>query len=280
MDAEIIVVNDSKNFIPTLPATVRNLILLNNPKSGVASARNLGASHARANLLIFMDDDFIVSNDALTEAIRLDSQFPNQLHLFNWSYPPDLLAEAEKCQFGRYLIFFGFTTLKGWMGASWNEQQEVFELKDGASYFLPIRKKVFDALNGYNEAFPHAGAEDYDFVQRAKKIGLKFFLNKKFTIFHNEKDRLDLQNWLLRKRRNGETLRVAVDEGHHELTLSYPQPKKNLLKVLSKSKVLVFILIRSIPNLKWLDKVYFRMVNILLAIYLFDGYMKKLPGDR
>lgn len=273
LDAEIIVVNDSKTSRPIIPVGFSNITLIDNPKSGVASARNLGALNAKADLIFFMDDDFLVPANAIAQAVELASQDERKIHLFNWVYPPVLNEQLNHFQFGRYLTECGFTTLKGWLGDEWRDDV-VFELKDGASYFLPIKKSVFTEIGGYNETFPHAGAEDYDFVQRAKEKGVRFYVDKRYTLFHNERDRIDLKNWLRRKERNGETVRLAFQIGHKKVAIHYSMLKRFILKFLNLFRWVFFAVLKLIPNNSLLDPLYFKLTNILLAIYIYRGYMK------
>lgn len=275
LDAEVIVINDSKTSSPNIPSVWNNVILVHNPKSGVASARNLGASMSQAEILLFMDDDFIIPPDSIVRALKVAAHDSLKIHLFNWIYPPTLHQSLTQFQFGRYLVAHGFTSVQGWLGEEWRDDV-VFELKDGASYFLPIRKSIFTAVGGYNENFPHAGAEDYDFVQRAKDKGVRFYLDKSCTLYHNESDRIELKNWLRRKERNGETLQMAVSFGHKELALNYSIHKRIFMGVLSKAKPILFWFLKFIPNVKKFDKLYFSITSLLLSTYLFDGYSKKI----
>jgi len=278
LDAEVIVINDSKTSSPNIPSVWNNVILVHNPKSGVASARNLGASMSQAEILLFMDDDFIIPPDSIVRALNVATHDSLKIHLFNWIYPPALQQHLNQFQFGRYLIAQGFTSVQGWLGKGWREDM-VFELKDGASYFLPIRKSIFTAIGGYNENFPHAGAEDYDFIQRAKEKGVQFYLDKSCTLYHNERDRLELRNWLMRKERNGVTLQIAVSFGHEELALNYSIYKKIIMATLSKAKPILFWFLKLIPNARMFDRLYFSLTSLLLSIYLFIGYSKKISGQ-
>src|SRR5687768_17265350 len=64
IDAEIIIVNDSKTSIVEVEALYRDKVAVyNNPKSGVASARNYGAARASAGLPLFLDDDMLISQE-------------------------------------------------------------------------------------------------------------------------------------------------------------------------------------------------------------------------
>lgn len=278
LEAEVIIINDSKTSSPNILSVYHNVRLVHNPKGGVASARNLGASLSQAEFLLFMDDDFIIPPDSIARALNIATKDSLKIHLFNWIYPPTLQQHLTQFQFGRYLIAHGFTSVQGWLGKEWREDA-VFELKDGASYFLPIRKSIYTEIGGYNENFPHAGAEDYDFIQRAKEKCVQFYLDKSCTLYHNEKDRLELKNWLMRKERNGETLHIAVSFGHEELALNYTRKKKIIMATLLRAKPILFWFLKLIPNARIFDKLYFSITSLLLSTYLFKGYSKKISGQ-
>lgn len=275
MDAEIIVINDSRTSKPYISPNIQNVKLIDNPKSGVASARNLGALHAKSDLILFMDDDFLIPKECIIRLVEIALLHPKKIHLFNWVYPSTLYNQLPHLQFGRYLIQNGYTSVQGWLGNEWSEE-EVFELKDGASYFLPIRKSLFNEIGGYNENFPHAGAEDYDFVQRAKEKGVRFFLDKSYLLFHNENDRVDLQSWLKRKERNAETIKLAIQLGHKELLHHYGLMKRFIFKVIYHSKTVFFTCLKLIPNASIFDPLYFRLINILLAAHICKGLQNKV----
>ncbi|MBS1681418.1 MAG: glycosyltransferase [Bacteroidetes bacterium] len=275
LDAEVIVINDSRLSTPTIPTEFTNVRLIQNPKSGVASARNFGASVSQAEYLLFMDDDFLIPPQTISLALEIAKLDSKKIHLFNWVYPPEIELKLSEFQFGRYLVAFGFTSVQGWLGDEWRTE-EVFELNDGASYFLPIKRSIFKEIGGYNENFLHAGAEDFDFVQRAKEKGIKYYLDKRCLLYHNESDRISLTNWLNRKLRTGETLQMAVGLGHERLKIKYSLYRKFLFKRISNSKFILFGILKLIPNVPQFDRVYFKITNLLLSVYLFDGYTKKI----
>lgn len=280
VDAEIIIVNDSKKKAVKLPITSDKIVLLNNPGQGVASARNFGAAHAKSNFFIFLDDDIIISESAIQQIRKDLNLYKNNCYLFNWLYPPELVEKLEQTKFGRYLTKYQFTTLQGWVGAAWKEDEEVFELPNGASYCLPITKENFYRIGGYNESFPHAGAEDYEFSQRAMQTGIKFYLNKKITVYHNEEDRLDMQNWMARKRRNGETIRLAYELGYNELRFRYSPLKKTAYLILSRLKPILYLGFDIVPNHKMFDLISFRFIHLLLGTHLFEGYNRYKPNSK
>lgn len=276
LDVEIIVVNDSTRTTPTIPKSLTNVNLVQNDGRGVASARNRGAAMAKFQNLLFMDDDFLVERKHILSVLESLAKEDSRIVLFNWEYPPALRKTLSTNRFGRYLEHFGFTSLRGWLQSGWREG-DVFELDGGASYFLPIRKEVFLSLGGYDERFTHAGAEDYDFVQRARKAGIRFYLDSTKLILHNERDRFEPTAFLERKKRNGETIAIAARLGYTELAVNYPAGKYFLFKALSSIKPLLIGMVNRLPDYEGIDFIYYRMMNVLLAIYFFEGYTEERP---
>jgi GT2 family glycosyltransferase len=275
MQVEIIIVNDGSSAIP-IPAEWRPVVsvIQNTGKGGVASARNTGARHAVSDLLIFLDDDMLVHEAAIKRIIGLAEKHPDDTININWVYPPELLRQILKTKFGRYLHHYGFTTLKGWNhDQPWNDRG-LFENIGITSQFLAIHKKTFYSVNGYDESFPHAGFEDYDFAKRLKAKGALFFIWPDDTVYHNETDRLDALKWLQRKERGGETRKIAVMRGNAELRLYYAGVKKFILSFLAATRGFWIAVLRALPNVPWLDPLYGRLANVLLAASIFKGYTK------
>ncbi|MDB5227223.1 MAG: b-glycosyltransferase, glycosyltransferase family 2 protein [Bacteroidota bacterium] len=274
IDVEILIINDGDKELLIPVDWMSKIRVIKSPGEGVAAARNLGAKIAASDLLIFMDDDILINEHALKKTIELANQYPDSTININWIYPPELLANIIQTKFGRYLDNHGFTSLKGWNnGQPWNAH-ELFQNIGITSQFLAIHKHVFNSVNGYDETFPHAGFEDYDFAKRLRENGVHFYIWPKDSIFHNETDRHELNPWLQRKRRGGETRKNAVLRGHQELELHYSGIKKMILLFLSFSKDFWICFLNILPNYKWLDGFYGMIVNALLATYIFEGYTK------
>ncbi len=273
--AEIIVVNDSKTEKISLPVGYEHIKGINNPRSGVASARNLGAYNAKAPLLFFMDDDMIVTESNIISLLQTRKQYPDSVINPAWQYPPALISKIRKTQFGRFLIANNITNSKGWYNhPSWKDNS-VFESYGITSQFLLISKSDFEKSGGYDERFPHAGFEDWDIARRLLKMGIKFYINSQTTVYHNEADRIKPRQWLERKRRSGETRQVAVEIGYTEKKLTHGKLKIAIYKVLIICKPVLYLVLRLIPNIHLLDRFYFKIINILLGTYLFEGFIKK-----
>lgn len=275
INAEILVINDSKGNLIDSNVFDGKVTVHNNPKSGVASARNYGASKAKSSSILFLDDDIILNESNINTILKLLSQDPNNCYLLNWEYPLELTDKIKSTQFGRFLIKNNLTSLKGWVkDAKWSENR-IMEIKIGASYCLPISKKTFESINGYNENFPHAGAEDYDFCSRLGNAGIKFLIYPMSTVYHNEEDRVELKKWLKRKERDSETRKIASDMGYDYFKLYFSIYKKILLISMLPFTSIYFILIKLIPNKKWTDSFYGKVIHILSAIYIYKGYSKR-----
>jgi glycosyltransferase involved in cell wall biosynthesis len=282
VNAEIVIVNDSKTNPILVPALYQDKVrVIDNPKSGVASARNLGAQNARADILIFMDDDMWISSENIQASLQLARQFALEPRCFNlnWVYPLELQRYVQSTQFGRYLHHYGFDSLKGWCkGLPWNDT-ELFATPGITSQYLVIRKVDFKKAGGYNEKFPHAGFEDHEFSQRLEKARVQPYIYPNSTMYHNEADRMNLKAWLARKRRGGETRRVAVELGHQELAYEYGLIKGSVYRLTDLLQPVVLSLLIIIPNKVALDPLYFNIINLLLGTALYSGY-QTLPARK
>jgi len=274
---EIIVINDSKTNQVDIPDDWQDTIrVVNNPKQGVASARNLGESLAASGHLLFVDDDMIINRKAVQRAIEFLREHKNGCLNIDWIYPPELSQKLDSYQFGRYLEHFGFTTLRGWIGPDfdWKENTMV-KYTSAASYFLAITKDTFVKVGGYDENFPFAGFEDHDFGTRLYRSGAEIYLDTSVMVWHNEEDRVALDGWMQRKYRGGQTRLVAVNMGHEDLRLDFNNAKGMVYFIISKLEFLFNGTLKMIPNIRFFDPLYFKIVNILLGTNLYKGYTQK-----
>lgn len=277
-DVEIIVINDSKTNEVTIPKQYADRVSCQrNPKSGVASARNLGASLAKNDYLLFMDDDMNISKENMTKTFQFIKDHPKGCLNLNWDYPQDLYQSLKKYQFGRYMLHNQLVSLKGWMGVgedAW-KPDSLYQIKNVASYYLLMPKSTFNDVSGYDENFPFAGFEDHDFAQRLRQIETKLFLDTRTTVYHNEFDRVELDNWLARRVREGVTRKVAVEKlGYADYAINYSTLKKLVYSICSLSKGLFLLLLKAIPNKANYDKMYFSILKILVGTSMYEGYFK------
>lgn len=276
ISAEILVVNDSKTETIALEPQYRDKVkVLDNHGSGVASARNRGARQAQGELLLFLDDDMWISEENLRATLKLHAGMQNCCINFNWVYPPELDQEIKKEQFGRYLHHYGFTSLRGWCRGQFWEDTRLFATDGITSQYLSIKKEDFWRVGGYNEDFPHAGFEDHDLYKRMKTLGIQPYIYPLSMVYHNEADRMSIKAWLARKKRGGETRKVAVEMGYAEVATHYGLKKKAVYTLLKAGKPGLYKLLLLIPNLPQFDPLYFKIVNLLLGTASYEGYHAK-----
>ena len=271
LDAEIIVINDSKQNTPNIPDHPK-VRLFNNPKQGVASARNLGFKQSKGDIILFIDDDILISRISVDHILSMHREKKGICLNVNWEYPPELKKNLHSSQFGRFLLTHQMTSFKGWYGhESWRDNT-IFASTSVASFHLSLARSDFGKTAGYNENFPFAGFEDYDFPLSLKRAGLLFFIDTRITVFHNEKDKLDQSHWLFSQERRSITRRAAVTMGYTELALDYPAKKRILLVTLNKLFGALNFVMKVIPNHSKFDFLYFRLLSIQQAAKIFKGY--------
>ncbi len=272
LQAEIIVVNDSKISTPIIPEGAENIKLINNPKAGVASARNVGVINSNGDLLLFLDNDILISKESVDHIITLHSQHEMACFNLDWRYPLALQSLLLKTSFGRFVQAHSMTSFKGWYDDSSWVDNALFASLSVASFHLSISKKNFELTGGYNEQFPHAGFEDYDFPAKLRKIGLKFFIDSRVSVAHNESDRLNLNNWLNNQERRASSRRVAVNLGYQELHLHYGYGKRFLFSTIIVFYPLLIAILKIWPNYPLFDSLYFKLVSSIQATKIYKGY--------
>jgi GT2 family glycosyltransferase len=260
-------VNDSKVSTPVIPTDAKNIKLINNPKAGVASARNAGAKNSTGDLLLFLDNDIVISKQSIDHVIALHGQYEKACFNVDWRYPLVLQDLLTKNSFGRFVLTHGMTSFKGWYNnPSWQDYA-LFASPSVASFHLSISRKNFDLTGGYDEQFPHAGFEDYDFPTKLKKVGLAFYIDSRVVVDHNESDRLGIDNWLANQERRAITRKVAVNLGYKELELQYGLTKRFLLSGINLFYPLLQTFLKICPN------------HIFLILYILNGFPVFRPPE-
>lgn len=272
---EIIVVNDGEDVINLQSFDYPRIRVVKNRGKGVASARNTGATLSTGDILLFLDDDIWISEEAIEKIIEFHQHHEHAALNLNWVYPPDVQMNLHETLFGRYLEKFFFTTLKGWSKdlSEWNDHQ-LFQTSGVTSQNLSLRRDTFLKIGGYNESFPHAGFEDFELARKLNGARVTIYVDPTVMTYHNEADRLNIQAWLDRKYRGAITRRVAVDLGYRELSLQYPAGKKLILRALGASAPVLKRMATSKLWNRWkfMDGIFFPLVNLLLAEAIYRGY--------
>ena len=130
-------------------------------------------------------------------------------------------------------------------------------------------------MGGYNENFPYAGFEDYDLTKRLLQNNIKIYIQPKNVAYHNEVDRMNILQWLARRKRGGKTRQVAVQMGHKELTLHYSKLKARVFEFVIGKQQYFLKALQWVPNIIIFDRIYFFIVNLLYAASVYEGYQEK-----
>lgn len=278
---EVIVVVDKNSTHLNLKLSDFNyqLNVLHNSKSGAAANRNLGAQHASSPHLLFLDDDIILTDLAFISILNFKNKYPDSCLNPNWIYPENILNNLKTSPFGRFILDLKWINYKSWVLISnWNDN-ELFEVDKLSAFCLLISKENFNKVGGFNEEFKFQSVEDDELSVRLKQNGIKMYIDPRVFVYHNEIDRINLKNRLKRLQTGAYNKRMAYDMGLSEYKLEYPNTKLTILHILSAppiQKILVNsgLFIEKL-NARFLDKIYFKLVHILIAICIFNGYYKK-----
>lgn len=274
LDVEIIVINDSKTAEVIVPIGSKNTRVVNNPSSGVASARNLGAKLALGEWLLFLDDDMLIFAENIQAYLEYRN-LPDKIVVnLEWEYPPDVIEKISATAFGRFLIKYGFTTMRGWNGYPDWERNKRVQINFITSPNLFIRREDFLVSGGYDENFPFAGFEDYAFSEKLKKLGFVFYVDTTSMMYHNEADRLEPFEWYKRKERGGRTRRVAVEKGLQELEIQHSFSKKVLYFFWPFFEPLLKLILFLTTVFRFMDRFSFMVYKMRLGIAIYKGYTK------
>ena len=271
-DVRVLIINDSKKKALLLPDELSSFQVINNPKQGVASARNFGASQTNSEIIWFLDDDIWIDNKVLERGLELIKNNPDAIFNFNWVYPDYLNKQIEQTPFGRYLQKIDFTTMKGWSRGNHWDDFNLFKTQSLAGATLFLKKSTYEKVEGYNSSFPLAGFEDYDFSKRVQLNNIDCFIDPVNLVYHNEVNKTSLDGFLKRVKSNSITRRHAVEIGYTDQQLNFSFAKKMFYKTLNNFETVLLKLDSVWPNLVWLDKVYFIYCKSMIGLFSFKGY--------
>jgi len=129
----------------------------------IAGLRNLGAKHARAPFLTFIDADIFLDEDWGTTFINISSFWPDDYLYITGS---SCLVSKNPSFIERYWFSKLKTNNKNYINSG----------------HLIIPQKAFIKLGGFNDQL-HT-AEDFDLCQRAKQDNIKLFKESNLKAFH------------------------------------------------------------------------------------------------
>jgi GT2 family glycosyltransferase len=159
---------------------------LGQPNAGAASARNHGASVARGDVLIFNDDDILVEPDHVERHLALREELGDCLANGDWVFSAPVVAGMRRSAFGRYRLalerrFRDEAFVGGELPGGRTEAATV------SACNLAMGREAFAGLGGFDDAFPHAGAEDQDLSLRARREGLRLVRDRGIRLEHHDR---------------------------------------------------------------------------------------------
>ena len=266
---ELIVINDSKtNSVELKSEWSKTMTCFNNPKSGVASARNLGVSKSKFDWLLFLDDDMVLSLANFENYLNWIKKNEKVIVNLDWKYSEETNQSLLKSTFGRYLIKIGYNSLRGWNDFPDWKENEIVRVNSIASCNLLLSKSDFNAINGYDENFPFSGAEDFDFSERLSALNVPMYIDLSSFTIHNELDHLTLKKWIFRQYRGGITKKIAFDKAYSEHEIPF-QKKYRFPRFLN---AICFSLLSITKHFKIFDSVSFKLIKALVGQAIHAGF--------
>jgi GT2 family glycosyltransferase len=163
-----------------------DLILTEETKPGPAAARNKGASIARGEYLLFMDNDIIAAPDLLSRHYRRLTENPGCWIVGQFPNKPD----QEATIFGRYQRhLYPLARAKSLV-----ETNAI----TGAGTSMP--REDFEQLGGFDMNFFAASGEDRELAMRAIASGIRILYDPSIVAIHNDWAGTSIRDYCRRQR--------------------------------------------------------------------------------
>ena len=268
LEFELIIVNDGEK----LPFSISHpkLKILENPKRGAASARNFGASHAKYDILFFIDDDMWITAESLQaiEKLRQQQFFITNCTILNWRYPDYLLTKMKNEKIGRYLLNSNYHNLEGRLKQKINKNEIFMRITSIGSGSFAISKETLEMVGKYNDNITFQG-EDIEISSNLNKHLIPILLYIPITCFHNQKDRLDIKGYLDREQRG-----YFSQFQNNNLSFKPNKIKQIIFSFLIPFNTLFLLLFNILPNKPQYDRIIFRTIGTLTSIAYFKAWYK------
>ena len=171
-EVEIIVADDGSDHVPHVPGAT--VVTQNDLGFRAAAARNLGASHARGDILAFLDGDTVPQPGYLAAAAR------------------HVAADSRAVVVGTRLTGPSRTEPQ-WLIDAWSTTSHLSTPDDTSWRFiissvLTCSKDFFESIGGFDGTFVGYGGEDWEFGFRAWNQGATFIHEPHAIAVHDEND--------------------------------------------------------------------------------------------
>ncbi len=171
---DVIIVDDGATLTEQITDSFRdklNIIWHSQPQTGPATARNHGVKLSRAKYLAFIDDDCLPDADWLLAYAEQFAEMPDKMFggkIIN-ALPNNLFSSTSQLLVDFLYEYFS---------------QNNSDIHFFTSNNLAISRQNFEKLQGFNESFPFAAAEDREFCWRWRELGGELQFVTEAKIFH------------------------------------------------------------------------------------------------
>jgi GT2 family glycosyltransferase len=256
---EVIVVadgcrDDTARVVRTLSFLFR-LVVLEQEHTGPAAARNRGAAHAAARLLLFLDDDrrvapgFLAAHLAAQASLTDGGVVLGPMSSVVHGPPDDVLQVESRCWWAA-------------QASEWARPEHRFTARDLFACNVSMPRDVFIAAGGFDEGFREPGPEDRELGVRLLRRRVPFRFAPAAVTEHD--DRQTFERLLARA--------VADGRGHVLMAQRHPE----VLAELPLGEPVQGNLRRLLWKLGWSRPV----VGALLALVLRRGILPLLERCR
>jgi GT2 family glycosyltransferase len=192
---EILVVDDgSTDSTAASVARFPGIQYVRQPNRGVASARNHGARLATGEILVFVDDDIIVSADNIQRHLAARALYAGSVVAGHSEFDPTLREELARTPFGRFRLSSEDLVRNDDAAGSGTISRVQVDAVDTQN--MSISRILFWEIGGFDERFP-VGAEDQELCWRARAAGAAIVRDHGIRVLHNDRhgDLLSLCRW-------------------------------------------------------------------------------------
>jgi glycosyltransferase involved in cell wall biosynthesis len=225
---EVIVVDDGSTdgteavALEPFPFALR---LLRQSNQGDAAARNFGARHSQADLLVFLDDDIQVESGYLSSLIEAHGMRQNRIVAGTWNLGASETAQLS--QVSKTLLASGAYYVHSPFGDGVDDDSDhaakvtAVAFQDIHSNNMSLSRKAYYEL-GMMQALGFSGSSmwcDLEFNYRASRQGFEFYQSTKAVCWHRDHSAESLDGF--KKRMSTAAYRSVILFQKHPELLSY-----------------------------------------------------------
>jgi len=262
---EVIVVSDKSTDDSTDIAKKYNCRIIElEENKGPAFARNTGANSASGDILLFLDSDCIIKNDAL---MNIDEIFKNEkANVIQgvYSHKPNYKSINTQYQQSFYCYY------------TWQENLDYTDSL--TSMYFALKKETFIECGGFNINIKYATAEDEEFGYALINKGYKISISRKLSVEHKV-------NYTLLKfiKRNFKAYIDTVRMHLRNKSYTTKAKQKNYSNTLIGIPIIGLIMLTLLLIVFYPSNIYFYIFFTLNIIFLwlhfrFINFVKKTKG--